>query len=63
MKIFRLTDVYQQIPNLLIRGEFDFEFELLPYRVQGIGFRKAANFFVAGLSRSLLPERPGIFLR
>lgn len=58
MKFFKLTDVYQQIPKLLIRGKFDFEFELLPYRAKGISLGKAANFFIAGLNQYLTPARP-----
>jgi hypothetical protein len=63
MKVFKRKDILPQIPGLLTRGRFDFEFELLPYRVQGIGFRKADNLFVAGLNQSLLPARPlGCFI-
>ncbi|MDI6742845.1 MAG: radical SAM protein [Smithella sp.] len=56
--IFKMKDVLPKIFNLLIKRQFDFEFELLPYRAQEIGFRKAANFFVAGLNQYLQPERP-----
>ena len=58
MKMFKLSDVVPQIPHLLTKGQFDFEFELLPYRASGINLRKAANFFVAGLNQYLLPTRP-----
>jgi radical SAM protein with 4Fe4S-binding SPASM domain len=58
MKMFKLNDVVPQIPHLLTKGQFDFEFELLPYRASGINLRKAANFFVAGLNQFLLPARP-----
>lgn len=56
--IFKMKDVLPKIFNLLVKRRFDFEFELLPYRVRRIGFRKAANFFVAGLNQYFLPERP-----
>jgi radical SAM protein with 4Fe4S-binding SPASM domain len=58
MKIFRLRDVVPQIPALLFKGQFDFEFELLPYRAQKVGLSKAANFFLAGLNQFFLPTRP-----
>jgi radical SAM protein with 4Fe4S-binding SPASM domain len=58
MKIFNLRDVLPQIPALMLKGKFDFEFEMLPYRAENIGLRKAANFFVAGLNQFLLPARP-----
>jgi radical SAM protein with 4Fe4S-binding SPASM domain len=58
MQIFKMKDVLPQIPKLLIRGQFDFEFELLPYHASGISLRKAVNFFVAGLNQYLLPSRP-----
>lgn len=58
MNIFDIRQVAPRIPALLLRGRFDFEFELLPYRAQGIGPRKALNFFVAGLNQYLLPLRP-----
>jgi len=56
--MFKMRDVLPKISSLLIRGRFDFEFELLPYRAEGIPLRKAANFFVAGLNQYLLPGRP-----
>jgi radical SAM protein with 4Fe4S-binding SPASM domain len=58
MKIFDLHDVAPQIPALLLKKEFDFEFELLPYRARNFDRRKAVNFFLAGLNQYLLPGRP-----
>jgi radical SAM protein with 4Fe4S-binding SPASM domain len=58
MKIFKMGAVVPQIPKLLLRGDFDFEFELLPYRSTKISAKKAANFFVAGLNQYLRPARP-----
>ena len=58
MRIFKFNDVLPQIPNLLLRGKFDFEFELLPYRAENISLRKAANFFMAGLNQFFLPAHP-----
>ncbi len=58
MKIFQLRDVAFQIPALFFKGQFDFEFELLPYSARKIGIRKAANFFLAGLNQYLLSSRP-----
>lgn len=58
MNIFKLKQVVPNIPALLLRGYFDFEFEMLPYRARNIGLRKAANFFLAGLNQYLLPSRP-----
>ena len=58
MQIFRLSKVAGQIPNLLIRGRFEFEFEMLPYKIEGIPFSKAANCFKAGLNQYLLPASP-----
>ncbi|MGD0020737.1 MAG: radical SAM protein [Smithellaceae bacterium] len=58
MKIFNPVDVLPQIPSLLLKGKFDFKFELLPYRAENISFRKAANFFVAGLNQFLLLAKP-----
>jgi radical SAM protein with 4Fe4S-binding SPASM domain len=58
MKIFNLSDVLPQILGLLLRGQFKFEFEMLPYRARNIRLRKAVNFFLAGLNQYLLPARP-----
>jgi radical SAM protein with 4Fe4S-binding SPASM domain len=58
MKVFNLRDVLPQIPNLLLRGQFKFAFEMLPYQADNIQFKKAANFFLAGLNQYLLPSRP-----
>ena len=58
MKIFQLRDVAFQIPALFFKGQFDFEFELLPYSAKKIGLRKAANFILAGLNQYLLPSWP-----
>lgn len=58
MKIFNLPEIIPQLPALLFKGQFDFEFELLPYRARNIGWRKATNFFLAGLNQYLLPTRP-----
>ena len=58
MKIFNLGEVLPQIPSLLLKGKFDFEFEMLPYSAGGIRSGKAANFFVAGLNQYLLPAHP-----
>ena len=58
MQIFQPRDVVPKIPRLLFSKNFDFEFELLPYRASGISRRKAANFFLAGLNQYLFPARP-----
>jgi MoaA/NifB/PqqE/SkfB family radical SAM enzyme len=58
MKLFNLSDVLPQIYDLLLKGKFGFEFELLPYRAENIRLRKAANFFLAGLNQYLLPAKP-----
>jgi radical SAM protein with 4Fe4S-binding SPASM domain len=58
MKIFIPADVLPQIPGLLLRGKFSFEFELLPYRAENIRLRKATNFFLAGLNLYLLSTKP-----
>lgn len=58
MNIFKIRDVAPQLPALFFKGQFDFEFELLPYRARKIGLRKAANFFLAGLNQYVLPSRP-----
>lgn len=58
MKIFNLRDILPQIPALIFKREFAFEFELLSYRARGIGWRKATNFFLAGLNQYVLPSKP-----
>ncbi len=58
MQIFHLSQVAPRIPSLLLRGRFDFEFEMLPYTAQGIPLAKAFNFFRAGLNQYLLPPSP-----
>jgi radical SAM protein with 4Fe4S-binding SPASM domain len=58
MNIFQIKKVAPHILPLLLHGRFDFEFELLPYRAQGISKRKALNFFLAGLNQYLLPPTP-----
>jgi radical SAM protein with 4Fe4S-binding SPASM domain len=58
MKIFKPGAVLPQIPNLLLRGKFNFEFEMLPYQVRNIRLKKAANFFLAGMNQYLLPSKP-----
>jgi radical SAM protein with 4Fe4S-binding SPASM domain len=58
LKIFDLREVAFKIPALLLKRQFDFEFELLPYHVQDIGLRKGSNFFLAGLNQYLLPGKP-----
>jgi radical SAM protein with 4Fe4S-binding SPASM domain len=58
MKIFKLRDIVPRLPALFFKGQFDFEFELLPYRARNIGLRKAANFFLAGLNQYVLPSQP-----
>ena len=58
MQIFRHSQVAPQIPNLLLRGRFGFEFEMLPYTAHGIGPGKALHFFKAGLNQYLRPRSP-----
>jgi len=58
MKIFKFKDIMPQIPNLLLRGRLKFKFELLPFEVKGIPWKKRWNFFMAGLNQFFLPARP-----
>ena len=58
MKIFELSKILPQIPNLLFRRRFHFDFELLPFEAKNLSLKKRLNFFVAGLNQFLLPSRP-----
>ena len=58
MKLFRMGDVLPQGPNLLLHRRLDFSFELLPFRVERVPYRKIANFFVAGLNQFFQPAKP-----
>ncbi len=49
MKIFKYKQVLPQLPNLLLRGRMNFKFELLPFTVTGISWKKRWNFLVAGV--------------
>jgi radical SAM protein with 4Fe4S-binding SPASM domain len=43
---------------LIIKGEFDFNFEKLPFSVKNISWKKRLNFFIAGLNQYLLSDIP-----
>ena len=58
MKIFKFRDVIPQLFNLLVRRRFEFQFEMVPYRVEKLSVRKITNFFMAGLNQFILPARP-----
>jgi len=58
MKIFRFRDVLPELPNIVFRRRFKFNFELLPYEVKGLSLKKIGNFFLAGLNQFLLPSKP-----
>jgi radical SAM protein with 4Fe4S-binding SPASM domain len=58
MQIFHLAQVAPQIPDLLFKGRFGFDFEMLPYAAEGISPKKSFNFFKAGLNQYLLPQSP-----
>lgn len=58
MKIFKFREVLPQLPNLLVRRRFRFEFEMLPFEAEQIRLKKLGNFFLAGLNQFLLPSKP-----
>ncbi|RJP68700.1 MAG: radical SAM protein [Candidatus Abyssobacteria bacterium SURF_17] len=58
MKIFRFGDIVPQLPNIIFRRRFKFSFELLPYEVKGLRWKRIANFFVAGLNQFFTPSKP-----
>ena len=58
MQIFHPSKIAGQIPRLLLRGRLEFEFEMLPYRAEGIPLPEAINCFKAGLNQYLLPASP-----
>jgi radical SAM protein with 4Fe4S-binding SPASM domain len=58
MKIFNFSQVAPQIPNILFRGNLNFNFEKLPFSATHISWKKRINFFVAGLNQYFLPEKP-----
>lgn len=58
LKLFKLSKIAPQLPNLLFRAGLDFQFELLPFSVQKIPWKKRLNFFIAALNQYFLPARP-----
>lgn len=58
MKIFRMGDVLPQIPSLLFRRRMNFSFELLPFHVERLPYKKIVNFFAAGLNQFFNPAKP-----
>jgi hypothetical protein len=58
MKIFSISDVVPQLPNIFFRRRMKFYFELLPFEVKGLSARKIRNFFLAGLNQFFLPSKP-----
>jgi len=58
LKIFQFKDVLPQIPNLVFLRKLKFRFELLPYEVRDIRYKKIVNFFAAGLNQFFLPASP-----
>lgn len=58
MKIFKFRDIISQLPNIILRRNFRFKFELLPYEVKGLRLKKIGNFFIAGLNQFILPSVP-----
>jgi radical SAM protein with 4Fe4S-binding SPASM domain len=50
--------VLPQLHRLLLRGEFRFTFEKVPYTATKIPWKKRLNFFVAALNQVFLPSRP-----
>ncbi len=58
MKIFKVQDVLPQLYNLLVRRQFEFHFEMIPYTVKDIPYKKIGNFFIAGMNQFILPSNP-----
>ena len=58
MKIFEFKRILPQIPNLVLKKKLCFEFEMLPFEVRNLSFKKRFNFFMAGLNQFFLPKRP-----
>jgi radical SAM protein with 4Fe4S-binding SPASM domain len=58
MKLFKLREIIPQLPGLLVERRFRFKFERIPFEVDGLGPKKIANFFWAGLNQYLLPSKP-----
>lgn len=58
MKIFNISDIFPQLYNLLVRRRFEFHFEMIPYSVKNISYRKIGNFFIAGMNQFILPSKP-----
>ena len=58
MKLFRIKDILPQLPNLLLRRRFGFQFEMIPYMARDLSYKKIVNFFVAGMNQFMLPSRP-----
>jgi radical SAM protein with 4Fe4S-binding SPASM domain len=58
VKIFKTGAIIPQIPRLLLRRRFRFDFEMLPFEARDLSPKKISNFFVAGMNQFLLPSRP-----
>lgn len=58
MKIFNYREIVPQLYNIIIRRRFKFTFELIPYEVRGLSYRKIGNFFKAGMNQFILPSKP-----
>lgn len=58
MKIFNFADVLPQTYNLMVRRRFNFHFEMIPYSVTNLSYKKIKNFVLAGMNQFFLPSKP-----
>ncbi|MEW6600304.1 MAG: radical SAM protein [Nitrospirota bacterium] len=58
MKIFKFRDILPQLHNIVLKRRLKFYFELIPYEVKSLSYKRIRNLFLTGLNQFILPSRP-----